>query len=141
MRTKVYEIKQTDLYHNSSEVYRCLSDSNKYKLQDIIPKEIYHTILFNKYVLTDIEEFCCKFFDCKEICLSYKLGCYFQNIKYEYHIQIENDLKKFKKLSNAIDYDKYPETSLLLDELIMTLEKTLIKYKEFEENFPDIFEI
>jgi hypothetical protein len=141
MRTKVYDIRRKDLYSYCSEVYRCLSDKDKYKIADIIPKEIYHTILFNKCVLNDIEEFCSKFFDCNENNLSYELGCYFQKIKYVYHIEIEKDIKKFKKISNTIDSNKYPETATLIDELIFTLEKSLIKYKEFEEDYPDIFEI
>ena len=55
MRTKLYKIKGTLEYANAQEVYCNLPDCRKSKIENLVSKEIYSALVFDIYVLDNIE--------------------------------------------------------------------------------------
>lgn len=139
MRTKFYDIRSTDTYKDAFGVYSLLPDGYKYRIENLISKEVYAAILFNQSAVRKIDDYCCKFFECKEKGLSYELGCYFQNKKYESGQHILNDIDRFKSLLSIYDRKKYPEESKLVEELISDLEEFKEKWVSFEKDYPYLF--
>lgn len=140
MDIKFYSIKHTDEYRNAEEVWTLLSESYRYKLENLVSKEVYSALLFYYNALLYIEVFCDKFFECKEKGLSYQLGCYFQKREYLCEGMIKSDINKFTALLTVYDKESYPEECRLVRELIEALRKFEEKWKSYEESNPELFE-
>lgn len=95
MRTKFYDIRRTDAFTDAFGVYSLLPETYKYRIKNLISKEVYAAILFSKYALRSIDDYCCKFFECKEHGFSYEIGCYLQNREYVHKYMISSDISKF----------------------------------------------
>lgn len=74
MWTKFYDIKKTAEYKNADSVYTLLPINYKYRMEPLIGKEVYAALVFKHNILSKIEDYCDKFFDCKENGFSYELG-------------------------------------------------------------------
>lgn len=140
MRTKFYDIRRTDAYIDAFGVYSLLPENYKYRIENLISKEVYAAILFSKYVLRSVDDYCCKFFECKEHGFSYEIGCYLQKREYVYKGMISSDINKFSSLLSIYDKDRYPEESRLVEEFVHNLESFLKKWEDFEEGWPCLFE-
>lgn len=138
METKFYQIRATDSYRNAASVYFLLPDNHKYKIENLISKEVYAALMFNK-VISKIEDYCDKFFDCTEAGLSYELGCYFQKVEYQNVSKIERDITKFERLLKVYDSVKYPKEYKLLEELIADLNSFAVDWKIYEKEHPELF--
>lgn len=140
MRTKFYDIRRTDAYKDAFGVYSLLPAGYKYRIENLVSKEVYAAILFNQGAVKQIEDYCDKFFECKEKGLSYELGCYFQKKEYKWDCHIFSDIERFKALLSVYDKEKYPEESKLIEELISDLEEFKEKWVSFEKDYPYLFE-
>lgn len=139
MYTKFYEIKKTDEFSNAESVYTLLPTNYKYMIERLIRKEIYSALIFKHNVLSKIEYYCDKFFECKEHGFSYELGCYFQKREYQYEGFIESDISKFNSLLEVYNSEKYPEEYKLISELVNDLKSFLADWITFEREYPELF--
>lgn len=139
METKFYEIRKTDEYKNADSVYTLLPINYKYRIESLISKEVYTALLFSHNVLSKIECYCDKFFDCKEHGLSYELGCYFQKHKYQHAGFIESDINRFNSLLRVYNSEQFPEEYRLISELVNDLKSFLEDWLIFEKEHPELF--
>lgn len=139
MYTRFYEIRKTDAYRDAAEVYTLLPENHKYRIENLVSKEVYAALLFGYNVVRKIEDYCDKFFDCQEHGFSYELGCYFQKREYQSSGFIEADIKRFNSLIEVYDSEKYPEECKLLQELVKDLQWFLRKWNDYEEECPELF--
>lgn len=140
MNTKIYDIKRTDKYRCAENVYISLSDNDKYKIEDLISKEVYSALLFNFHVLRKIEDYCCAFFECSEKGLSYEIGCYFQKREYQHEGFIQRDIDKFSALLKVYNKEIYPQEYNLIKNLVTSLCWFKKKWAQYEESHPELFE-
>lgn len=140
MYTKFYEIRKTDEFKNAESVYLLLPENYKYRIEPLIQKEIYAALIFRNNVLSKIEDYCCKFFECKEHGLSYEIGCYFPKREYQYEGFIESDINKFNSLLKVYNSEQFPEEYKLISELVNDLESFLEDWLIFEKEYPELFE-
>lgn len=140
MRTKLYKIKGTLEYTNAQEVYYNLPESSKSKIENLVSKEIYSALVFNRYVLDNVLKYCDEFFDCGEKGLSYELGCYFQTRKYEHDGMIDRDIQKFSALLKVYDTLSFPKECVLIQSLIDSLFKFKESWHNYEKTNPELFE-
>lgn len=139
METKFYEIKKTDEFIDADGVYILLPENYKYRIKPLIRKEIYAALIFRHNVLSKIEDYCDKFFDCKERGFSYELGCYFQKCEYKHEGFIRSDINRFKSLLEIYNSDKFPEEYKLISELVNDLKSFLEDWIIFEKEYPELF--
>lgn len=139
MYTKFYDIRKTDAYKDAEGVYSILPYDSKYRIERLVRKEIYIALVFDYNVVRKIEDYCSKFFDCKEHGFSYELGCYFQKMEYQSRGFIESDIKRFSSLIAVYNSDRFPEEYKLLQELVKDLQWFLEKWDSYEENHPELF--
>lgn len=139
MYTKFYEIRKTDAYRDAAGVYTLLPENYKYRIENLVSKEVYAALLFGYNVVRKIEDYCDKFFDCYEHGFSYELGCYFQKREYQSRGFIEADIKGFSSLVEVYDSEKYPEEYKLLQELVKDLQWFLRKWNDYEEEYHELF--
>lgn len=139
MWTKFYDIRKTDKYIDARSVYDLLPVDYEYKLKPLIGEDIYHAILFDKNVLSPIESYCEKFYDCHEKGMKYELGLYFQKRKYEHEGFITSDIRKFSSLLKVYNKETFPEEYNLIAELVKDLNKFLRNWKTYEKIYPELF--
>ena len=140
MKTKLYKIKGTFEYANAKEIYCHLPDGIKSKIENLVSKEIYSALVFDIYVLDNIEKYCDDFFNCKERGLSYELGCYFQTREYEHDGMIDSDIQKFSALLNVYDKVSFPKECALVQSLIASLFEFKESWHNYEKTNPELFE-
>lgn len=140
MRTKFYDIRRTDAYSDAFGVYSLLPENYKYRIENLISKEVYAAILFYNCTFRSVDDYCCKFFECKEHGFSYEIGCYLQKREYVYKGMISSDINKFSSLLSVYDKNRYPEESRLVEEFMHNLESILKKWEDFEKDWPCLFE-
>lgn len=139
MYTKFYEIRKTDEYKNADSVYTMLPINYKYRIEKLVSKEVYTALIFSHNVLSKIEDYCDKFFDCKENGLSYEIGCYFQKREYQHDGFITRDINKYTALLKVYDSEKYPEEYRLISELVNDLKSFLEDWIIFKKEHPELF--
>ena len=139
MRTKLYDIKKTNAYKSAEGIYTILPENYKFRIAELVSKEIYAALLFNFNVVRRIEGYCGRFFDCDEHGLSYELGCYFQKKEYKTRENIVSDLKKFTSLESVYDSSRFPKEFELIHELVIDLLWFIEKWNSFEKSHPELF--
>ena len=139
MNTKFYKIRKTTSFSYAEDVYMSLSEHDKYKIENLVSKEIYSALLFKFDVVSKIEDYCDKFFDCGEKGLSYELGCYFQKREYEHEGFIESDIRRFSSLLKVYNKQKYPKEYELICNLIASLAIFKERWLSYEEYHPELF--
>lgn len=140
MNIKIYDIKRTDKYKYAEGVYILLPDNDKYKIENLVSKEVYSALLFNFHVLRKIEDYCCAFFECKEKGLSYEIGCYLQKREYQHEGFIQRDIDKFSALLKVYNKETYPVEYNLITNLVNSLYWFQKKWESYEESHPELFE-
>lgn len=139
METTFYEIRKTDEYRNAASVYTLLPANYKYKIEPLVSKEIYTALIFGYNVISKIEDYCDKFYECKEHGLSYEIGLYFQKKEYTHNGLIKSDIEKFKALLKVYNSEKFPEEYRLINDLIDDLKLLLEKWLIYEKEHPELF--
>lgn len=139
MWTKFYTIKKTEEYKNAAAVYSLLPINHKYKIEYLVGKEIYAALLFQYNVLSNIENYCDKFFDCDEHGFSYELGCYFQNREYQHEGFIQSDINKFSHLLKVYNAENFKKEYNLIIELVKDLKAFLNDWSKYEIAYPELF--
>lgn len=139
MYTRFYDISKTDIFKDASSIFSMLPNEHKFLVERIVSKKIYAAIIFNHKVLSVIDSYCCKFFDCTDKGLSYELGCYFQNRKYESDGFIESDIRKFESLLKIYNASSYPNEFNLIRNLVQDLRIFLERWRIYEKYYPELF--
>lgn len=130
---KIYELQKTKEYKDADSVWICLKEDDKYKLEKLVGKKIYATLVFvRRELMPKIEDNCDLAFDCKEDGFSYHIGCYFQNKEYSCVRNIKVDISRFYSLLKIYDKDKFPKEVELINKIIDNLQSFVERCKTYE---------
>lgn len=129
---KYNEIRKTDkfsyltcLFANIDVLYKKLGDvhivsDTHQKLQEFAGYEYMQAIEYRKHFAV-IQEYCTKFFECKEKGFSYELGCRYQKIDFDLTPNIDSEINYLKGLLR-IYKPEFKHQIKLIEELIIDLE-------------------
>lgn len=137
---KYNEIRKTDkfsyltcLFANIDALYKKLGDvhlvsDTHQKLEEFAGYEYMQAIRFRKHFAV-IQDYCEKFFECKEKGFSYELGCRYQKIDFDFTPNIDAEINYLKGLLNIYKPEFAQEISII---------KSLIKDLEaFKPHFDE----
>lgn len=106
-----------------------LVTDTRQKLQEFAGFELMNAIRFRKH-FSVIEDYCEKFFDCKEKGFSYELGCRYQKIDFDYTPNIDAEISYLKGLLNIYKPEFAQEISIIKN-LIKDLEAFKPHFDEY----------
>lgn len=139
---KYNNIKNTDQFHYLTSIFSQIEllvvksaiqteiSRLKSNIEEFAGHEFMAAIRFRKD-FSVIQDYCEKFFDCKEEGLSYQLGCRYQNIDFTSSYNIDAEISFLEALLEVYN-PKFKGEITLIKFLILDLQKFKVKFEEYD---------
>lgn len=139
---KFNKIRRTDKFNRFVEMMNGIEKLQKHQytgilnevynnLKEFAGSELVRAFEYRKKVMV-IEDYCDRFFDCKEKGFSYELGCKYQKIDFDFPENIDGEIRWLENLCNVYN-PEFKDELLIIRELIIDLgefKKYFTKYYE-----------
>jgi len=124
----------TRLFANIDALYNKLGDvhlvsDTRQKLEEFAGYRYMQAVQFRKHFAV-IQDYCSKFFNCKEKGFSYELGCRYQKIDFDITPNIDAEIKYLKGLLN-IYKPEFVQEIVIIESLIKDLEAFKPHFEEY----------